>query len=404
MKIAALIPVYSEPKALVSICEILAEDSYPDKEIVVVVDGDTTPSITAALESIEAIPRLRVISGQGHLGKAEALNRASALVKADAFLFLDNDIFLSKAPGFLDALDAELERRDIVELPKVGIGKGFLAQMMKIEFLSNLHAAEAMANNLGANPSMNGAAFAIRKELFVNLRGFAQTINEDMDLAGRAFLAGASFGFPSGLVVGNAVAEGPSEWAKQRKRWMTNNALWNVHYLWPCLRSSPESAEALLASALRFTLPWLAMVAGALPAVLITRLLNANSLWMLLSAILGAGGAWSIAVASYERCARRYGVQLDLGAFIVYCLFYMPIVFIANFGVGLAVLFGSEPKLDWKLAHKAGHHRAETRQGAAAAAFFGRISSAWLPPPKSVMLDLAYARYRAHENAQHLRG
>jgi cellulose synthase/poly-beta-1,6-N-acetylglucosamine synthase-like glycosyltransferase len=403
MKIAALIPVYSEPKALVSICERLAADSFPDKEIIVVVDGDTTPSIIRALNRIEGIPGLRVISGQGHLGKAEALNRASALIKADAFLFLDNDVFLSDAPGFLDVLDAELERRDIVELPKVGIGKGFLAQMMKIEFLSNLRAAEAMANNLGANPSMNGAAFAIRKELFMNLHGFAQTIDEDMDLAGRAFLAGASFGFPSGLVVGNAVAGSPSEWAKQRKRWMTNNALWNVHYLWPCLRSSPAAAEAMLASALRFTLPWLAMVAGALPAVLIARLLNANSFWMLLSALLGAGGAGSIAVAPYERCARRYGAQLDLSAFVVYCLFYMPIVFIANIGVGLAVLVGSQPKLDWKLAHKAEHARAEARQGTAAAAFFGRISSAWLPPPKSVMLDLAYARYRAHENAQRLR-
>jgi GT2 family glycosyltransferase len=403
MKIAVLIPVYSEPKALVSICERLAADSFPDKEIVVIVDGDTTPSITTALKRIEAIQGLRIISGQGHLGKAEALNRAAAVVEADALLFLDNDIFLSDAPGFLDILDAELEKRDLVELPKVGIGKGFLAQMMKIELLSNLQAAEAMANNLGANPSMNGAAFAIRKELFENLRGFAQTFNEDMDLAGRAFLSGASFGFPLGLVVGNAVSESPSDWARQRKRWMTNNALWNVHYLWPCLKSSPESAEAMLASGLRFALPWLAMAAGALPAVLIARLLNSNSLWILFSALLGAGGAWSIAAASYERCARRYGVQMDLMAFIAYCLFYMPVIFIANVGVGLAVLFGSEPKLDWKLAPGAERGKTETRQGATTA-FFGRISSAWLPPPKSVMLDLAYARYRAHENAQRLRG
>jgi GT2 family glycosyltransferase len=400
MRIAALIPVYSDPKALVSICERLAADPYQDKEIVVVVDGDTTPSIAMALKRIESIPCLRVISGQGHLGKAEALNRAAALVKADALLFLDNDILLPKVPGFFDILDAELERRDLVELPKVGIGRGFLAQMMKIEFLANIYATEAMASGLGANPSMNGAAFAIRKELFVNLRGFAQAINEDMDLAGRAFLAGASFGFPVELVVGNAVSEGPADWAKQRKRWMTNNALWNIRYLWPCLKSSPEAAEAMFASGLRFALPWLAMAAGALPAILIARLLGASSLWVLLSALLGAGGAWSIAAGSYERCARRYDATFDFGAFIVFCLLYMPFVFIGNLGVAIPILFGSIPKLDWKLAPEAGRDRGKARQEIGTAILLGRLSSARLPPPKSVRLNLAYARYRAHADAE----
>jgi cellulose synthase/poly-beta-1,6-N-acetylglucosamine synthase-like glycosyltransferase len=412
MRIAALIPVYSEPKALASICERLADDPYQDKEIVVVVDGDTTASIAAALGRISTLPCLRIIKGQGHFGKAAALNRASESVEADALLFLDNDIFLPASLSFLEDLASCLERRDLVELPKVGMGEGFFAQMMKMEFLSNLYTAELMASSLGACPSMNGAAFAIRKGLFEDLGGFAATVNEDMDLAARAFLSGASFGFPPELAVGNAVSERVPDWRKQRKRWMTNNALWSGDYLWTCLKSSPEATRALLASAFRFALPWLAMAAGALPAILVARLLGSSPHWVTLAAILGAGGAWSIAAGPFERCARRYGAQFDSLSFLAYSVLYMPIMAVGNLGIWISIALGAVPKLDWKLAKgraELGSNRrsrdevlartASLRAKRAQSGWNVARLAPWLAPPKSVRLNLAYARYRAHAHA-----
>jgi cellulose synthase/poly-beta-1,6-N-acetylglucosamine synthase-like glycosyltransferase len=358
MKIAALIPVYAEPKGLQSICRRLAEDPYQDKEIVVVVDGETSPSIASALEAVSALPKLRCIQGRGHLGKAQALNRAALETEADAILFLDNDIFLPKQERFLGILADLLERRDLVELPKVGVGEGFLAEMMKLEFLSNIHSAEGMAGGFGACPSMNGAAFAIRKSLFEELGGFSGVINEDMDLAARAFLAGASFGFIPELAVGNAVSESSRDWGHQRKRWMTNNVLWTSSYLGPCLKSSPEAAGALLANSLRFASPWLALSLGALPAGIVASLLASPSHWIAAAGILGAGGLWSISAADLDRCAQRYGTELDLGAFAAYTFLYMPLVALANLGAWVAIGLRGIPKLDWKVAEGLSSRRA----------------------------------------------
>jgi Glycosyltransferases, probably involved in cell wall biogenesis len=421
MRIAALIPVYSEPKALASICESLATDSYPDKEIVVVVDGDTTPAIAAALGRITRHAGLRVIEGQGHLGKAAALNRAAAAVDADALLFLDNDIFMPRSPSFLSDLAYWLEKRDLVELPKVGVGSGFFARMMQMEFLANIYTAGGVAAELGACPSMNGAAFAMRKELFMELGGFAATVDEDMDLAARAFLAGGSFGFPPELAVGNAVSEGPKDWSKQRKRWMANNALWSESYLWPCLTSSSEAALALARSALRFGLPWIAALAGALPAFLVASLLDSQAHWLLLAAALGAGGAWSIAAGSYDRCARRYGASFSFGAFFVYSFIYMPVVAIGNLSSFIAISFGAMPKLDWKLGSglpertiNLGRRMKAERRGRLdkalslrAARELGTASRlCWGPklaPPRSLGLSVAYARYRVRSEAERFR-
>jgi cellulose synthase/poly-beta-1,6-N-acetylglucosamine synthase-like glycosyltransferase len=358
MKLAALIPVYKEPKGLQSICKQLSSDPYQDKEIVVVVDGDTTPSIASAIGAIASLPRLRVVQGKGHLGKAQALNQAALETEAEAILFLDNDIFLSKHEAFLESLADLLEKRDLVELPKVGVGEGFLAEMMKLEFLANIHSAEGMAEGLGACPSMNGAAFAIRKSLFEELGGFSGVINEDMDLAARAFLAGASFGFSPELAVGNAVSESILDWGNQRKRWMTNNVLWTSSYLGPCLKSSPEATQALILNSLRFFLPWLALSLGALPAGIVAGLLASPSHWIAAAGVLGAGGLWSISAADLDRCARRYGTELDLGAFAVYTFLYMPLVALGNLGAWIAIGIRGIPTLDWKVAEGLSSRRA----------------------------------------------
>jgi hypothetical protein len=79
----------------------------------------------------------------------------------------------------------------------------------------------------------------------------------------------------------------------------------------------------------------------------------------------------------------------------------MPFVFIGNLGIAIPIICGSIPKLDWKLAPEAAERgRGKTRQEIGTAILLGRLSSARLPPPKSVKLSLAYARYRAHADAE----
>ena len=184
-KIAAFIPVYKVPKRAVSLVQKLSAEAFPDSCIYVVVDGETTPEIASALTQICGLPRVVIVEGNPHWGKAVALNHAVASVQVENLVFFDNDITVPDDITIFGTCVSLLQHYDIVEMPKEGVGKGLLAAMGKFEFLANIIGAKVYADIVGQCPSINGAAFCVRDELFDRLNGFAGVVNEDVDFAAR---------------------------------------------------------------------------------------------------------------------------------------------------------------------------------------------------------------------------
>ncbi len=357
MKIAALIPVYAKPKRAVAIIRNLSieaaglqsENRDLDAEVILVVDGASNADIDVLIDEAEKLPCVSVVAGRPHLGKAEALNRAIADCDAEELLFLDNDIDLPAGVPFFRLTERILEEHEIAELPKVGRGKSLSARVQSYEFLANIISEGYMAEHGGRCPSVNGAAFAVRREIFDSLGGFKRVLNEDMDFAARAFLAGARFGFDHTMTVPNDVPETVHDWWEQRKRWMISPALWSSAFMPSIIKYSfKHSSFYIEASSVFYPLPPLSAVLGALGGWLLSLIPALAGIWRA-PLIIGAALVCYLATQHYfHKKADYYGACFEPLTFFLYSFIYLPVWGITALKGSLAVALGKLPELDWK--------------------------------------------------------
>jgi len=376
MRISALVPIYEKPKRAADIARKLSAEASALEpglrpEILIVVDGPSNTDIEKALAEVRAFPGLRIVEGRPHRGKAEALNRAVAESDADALLLFDNDIDLPSGAAFFSLTAHILEDHDIAELPKIGRGESAMAKIVSYEFLANILASEYLAEKGGRCPSLNGAAFAIRRELFDSLDGFRRVVNEDTDLAARAFLAGARFGFDPAMTVGNDAPESFETWIKQRKRWSINVALWSSTYMAKILKSASDIALPLLFSSLIFPLPLLECAVGALLGILANAILGLGPVWEIILGLAGGAAGFGAAARYYAGRAEIYGAGFDLPSFFAFSFAYLPIWGLASLTGSIIVSTGSLPDLDWK--HDEAEDLALIKEAKEEASAFARI-------------------------------
>ena len=100
----------------------------------------------------------------------------------------------------------ETQTSDIVDIKKrVVKGKSLLSKMAYYEYFTYNVSAWLSSKFLHKCPAVNGAAFAIKREVFEKVGGFHKVIAEDIDLATRAFLEDCSFFYSADVEVKNVV-------------------------------------------------------------------------------------------------------------------------------------------------------------------------------------------------------
>jgi|GEM_PF-831116 len=357
MKIAALVPVYAKKKRADSIIRnlsieaagIQSKGSGLEAETILVIDGASNSDIDSLVEEARILPCVKVIQGRPHLGKAEALNRAIAECDAEELLFLDNDIDLPAGVPFFRLTERILEEHEIAELPKIGKGRSLTARVQSYEFLANVVSEGYLAEHGERCPSVNGAAFAVRREVFDSLGGFRRVLNEDMDFAARAFMAGARFGFDHAMTVPNDVPETVKAWYEQRKRWMISPALWSSAYMPSIIKYSFQHSNFYLeSSSIFYPLPPLAAALGALGGWLLSLIPALSGVWRA-PLIAAAGLLCYLAVQRYfHRKADYYGAYFEPLTFFLYSFIYLPVWGITALKGSLLVAMGKLPELDWK--------------------------------------------------------
>ncbi|MCE5256511.1 MAG: glycosyltransferase family 2 protein [Spirochaetaceae bacterium] len=343
--IAAFIPVYKQPKNAASLASSLSAEEFEGSETVVMVDGETTPGIALALEQIRQLPRVRVIEGVPHLGKAAALYRAVAASRYDNIIVLDNDVALEPGVELFKGCSSLLESNDLVELPKAAVGKGPVAAMMKYEFLSNIIGTTIISRKTGRCPSMNGAAFAVRRKLFVELKGLSPIINDDTDFAARAMLAGARFTTDPSVRVLNEVPETPGEWLKQRKRWATGFGLWSTTYLPKLRKREPRISRDMALSSIPFAMPFMTTVLALVMAIIGPGRLGGGLGGTLI--VVASFLAFLLYGSYFSHMARYYGQKFNWISYVFFALIYCPIWAISSTLGSFSVKLNRLPKLDW---------------------------------------------------------
>lgn len=368
-KISVIVPVYRHPKLAGAIIESVLASPYPNREMIVIVDGGTNHEIEAVLEPHRE--KISVHYNAKNIGKAASLNYIGLKLDTDILLFLDNDIELPGDPEFLAILSREFDEHDIVELPKDAIVNSFVSAMMEYEFFSYAIASYSFAKISRRCPSMNGAAFAIRSDLFKKLNGFARVQNEDMDLAARAFYEHARFSYPIDLKVKNEVPTTVYEWFRQRKRWATNNVLWFLDNIGPLGKNFMKD-RGLRFSILLVFLPFIVLLGiffllrlfkidSVIPAVMmiamhaniLTGILLAVSQYeLLVNSLISFSIGLGVSGLFYAFFAWALKFRIRLIPFLFFYLFYSPVWFIANIIFGIAVLLKININIEWMITEE----------------------------------------------------
>lgn len=227
-KVSIFIPVYRESELLEELLDGLIKDPYRKKEIFVVIDKPTKKS----LKVVEKFKKkVKFILNGKRKGKVNALNEAVKYSSGDIFLFLDSDVKLpNNKSNFLKTLVEEMKNADIVEIKKKIIQDSFLSRIVNYDYLSFNFVNWLFSKFIKKCIGINGAAFAIRREVFKELGSFEREISEDLDIAIKSFLKNKKFSYLKNIEVLNKTHSSWKKWFEQRKRWSIGLALWIKKY------------------------------------------------------------------------------------------------------------------------------------------------------------------------------
>ncbi|MET1125050.1 MAG: glycosyltransferase family 2 protein [Archaeoglobaceae archaeon] len=322
-----------------------------DFEVILAVDDPSEELIGIARRY-----KLKVSMSNGRRGKWRALNDALKLVEGEYVIFLDSDTRLIELPEF---------KGDVIEFVKEVEGKGVLERLVNIDYF-NMFLTAKLASRVNSCLSLNGAAFAAKREVVTKL-GFRKFINEDTELGIRVGLSGYRV-----RVDGRAVTRAPSrfgEWLAQRERWAVGGAeallahlrrvmvkprLW-LPYLFPFYPAITGLAIALVLpdtivlKLLYILLPLLLLIS---PKFAPFALLTVFELHVLKNfiAVLAAFAIWSCVIAL---CSIKTSFKIDFRLLPLYFFFYSPlwtmICVAALLKVSVYKLLGRKMEVeDWK--------------------------------------------------------
>lgn len=218
--VSVIVPAYNEGVVLAQSVESILRSRYPRLEIIVVDDGSTDGTASAAMALAARHPSVHAIR-QANAGKGAALNRGIAAARGDVLVFVDADgLFTARtldwmllslaAPGVGAVCGDDRPAnpdRPLTQLLSVmsHVGTGLVRRA-----LSLLHCLPIVSGNIGA----------FRASLIHEIGGFREdTIGEDLELTWRVYAAGYRVIFQPRAIV---YAESPSTvrglW-HQRVRW-----------------------------------------------------------------------------------------------------------------------------------------------------------------------------------------
>jgi cellulose synthase/poly-beta-1,6-N-acetylglucosamine synthase-like glycosyltransferase len=260
LDISVFIPVYKESNQLAGILDSLNPQDV-SKEILVPIDEPTK----AFREEIQRLKsknaNVQFIVNNERTGKSNAVNNTVKMSSGKVLLFLDSDVQISGEPDFLKKVIMEIEHTDILDIKKkVSKGKSFLSKMAYYEYFTFNVSAWLSSRYMHQCPAVNGAAFAIKREVFEKVGGFHRVVAEDIDIATRAFLQEYSFAYTTDVEVRNVVYTDWHKWFIQRRRWSIGQAHWTVDWYKDLIKKFAKKPQVFLPS-LFFLYPSIAIFA-----------------------------------------------------------------------------------------------------------------------------------------------
>jgi biofilm PGA synthesis N-glycosyltransferase PgaC len=291
--VSVLIPAYNEANVIaVSVGAALAAD-YPELEVLVLDDGSTDDTESAAQQATGGDRRCRVLRDPVNRGKADRLNVGLREARHELVAIVDADTHLH--PQALKLLVARMSRSPLVAAvagaPHVTNRGRFLQGMQVLEAASIIGLIRRTQSLTGRVGVIAGVLGLYRRDRVLAVGGFdPRMATEDIDLTWKLLLAGWETVYEPRALVGVQVPSTLSALWVQRKRWARGQgevlhvhlravSHWRNHRMWLV---SLESLASLV---------WVVALAAALLIAALGSAIGGENLF-------GFELAWGIAIAA----------------------------------------------------------------------------------------------------------
>lgn len=367
MDVSIFIPVYKESDQLAGMLNELSSQNV-SKEIFVTVD-QPTDEFSEKIKQLEN-ENVKFIVNKERVGKATALNSTVKLSSGKVLLFLDSDVGIPNDPDYLRKIVMEMQHADVLDIKKkVAKDKSFLSKMAYYEYFTFNISAWLASRYMHKCPAVNGAAFAIKREMFERVHGFRKVVAEDIDIATRAFLEDSSFAYTHDVEVKNEVHSDWRKWFTQRRRWAIGQALWLKDWYKPLAKRFVKKPQIFLPS-LFFLYPSVAVfvLSAVIPSLWMYNSLLVFSLFLsvkfnialpiflfslatadILKILLISMSGFALTAAVFYGFSRKLGFQIKLHELFVYYFFYSTIwMIIIVIGHIQVLALGKKAAPDWR--------------------------------------------------------
>jgi cellulose synthase/poly-beta-1,6-N-acetylglucosamine synthase-like glycosyltransferase len=350
MKISIILPVYKNGSCLNEVLKSLSEDPYPEKEVIVIVDEPTEECLNT-LNNFSNLNYFKIILNQKRKGKVNALNRGVEESSGELLLFLDSDVYIPKdSKNFLESLVEEAKDADVIDIMKEAEVSSWLSRLIYYDYFSFTFSNWILIKETGSTLGLNGAAFAVKRDVIEKLGGFRKTIVEDLDFAARASYAGYKFSVLEGKRVMVRIDFNEKQWLRQRWRWSLGCVNWirsNYRFFKSRFLKKPKIMFSAVSTLFPLLLvPFMLVILTILissdiifhwivhlfentaPVSLLTifslETLPAYILFILLYTILSST---IITIITYSTASKKLGYRFRVPEFLAYHLLYNPLWF-----------------------------------------------------------------------------
>ena len=291
--VSVLIPAYNEERVIGTCVGAALAADYPKLEVIVLDDGSTDGTQSAALEAAGGDERCRVIRDAVNRGKADQLNEGFRQARHDLVVVTDADTHVH--PQAFRLLVARLERSSLAAAvagaPHVTNRSSFLTAMQILEAAAIIGLIRRTQSLTGRVGVVAGVLGLFRRERVLAVGGYDRRMaTEDIDLTWKLLLRGWHTVYEPRALVGMQVPSTLGALWAQRKRWARGQgevlhlhlgeaSVWRNHRMWLL---SLESLASLL---------WVTALVATVALAVLGHILGLSE------SLFGLGLAWGIAIA-----------------------------------------------------------------------------------------------------------
>ncbi len=218
--ICVVVPAHNEEKTIETTITTLLDQSYPNKQILIVNDGSTDKT-EAVVAPYAVSGKVALINRPASGGKAVALNTGIAATTAEIIVVVDADSALQR--DALRRIAAHFEDQQVNAVSgnvKVGNNRNLLTNLQTLEYLRGINLRRRAFDILDTELVVPGAVGAFRRSTYKEVGTLdIETVVEDMDQTVKMGKAAKDIHYDPLVVAYTEVPETVRGLAGQRRRW-----------------------------------------------------------------------------------------------------------------------------------------------------------------------------------------